>query len=108
MICVRTRFGSLKAPGGVEGGGATSGAAALGANAVCGALGRGCGGTGSETGCSSRGTMRSVVVVPMRSWNGLPCASAGAATGGTIFAGAVSALMTGGLAVPPEPDVKAR
>jgi len=32
--------------------------------------------------------MRSVVVVAMRSWNGLPCASAGAAAGGTILAGA--------------------
>ena len=66
-------------------------------------------GTGSDTGCSSIGPSF-VAVAPTRSWNGLLSAlGGGAAVAGTVFAGVVSALISGGLAEPPEPgDVNAR
>ena len=88
--------------------GGTSGAEAAGANAAGGAAARG--GVGSDTGCSSRETIAfgAAAGAPMRSWNGLPCASRIGAGGGTIFGGVVSALITGGVAGALAPDVKAR
>src|SRR5947207_8114624 len=83
---VFTRFGSLTDVGG---GGETSGATACADG--CGAITRGAAGAiGKETGCSSRGTTRSAeACAPMRSWNGLPWASAFAAGAGagTVFTG---------------------
>ena len=108
IVIVFTRFGSFADVGG---GGMTSGAADAADGS--GAVDRdGGGGTGNDTGCSSVGP--SFVAVgpgaPMRSWNGLLSAlCAGAGVAGTVFAGVMSALITGGLAEPPEPgDVKAR
>src|SRR4051794_25839029 len=103
MVMVRTRLGSLVFAGGA---GAVSGAADCpdGRGAVTPGLVK-----GSATGCSSRCTTRSGAdSAAMRSWNGLPCASTLAAgAGGTVLAGVVSALITGGAAAWPEPEVNA-
>ena len=99
-------MGSFAAAAGGCGG--TSGAEAAGANAAGGAAERG--GVGSETGCSSRETIafgrggRRADAILER----LALRVGSRAGGGTILAGVVSALITGGVAGALAPDVKAR
>ena len=104
MVTVFTFFGSVAEVGG---GGDTSGATACAEG--WGAVTRGAGPVGSDTGCSSRGTTRSgAAKAPMRSWIGLLSTLAVVVGAGTVLGGVGSALITGGFPGALPLDVNAR